>query len=76
MRGIIFFVTIVPYFLFCVPTTFVHLGLCVWRRKRPVAGFWRDQVFLYRRFLKESLPYPAAPDPSHGGEKKGGEKGN
>jgi len=53
VRIIVFFVTILPYIVFILITSMGYIWLNVWQRKLINGAFWRDSVFLYKRFLRE-----------------------
>lgn len=55
MKTLIVLLTILPYLVFCLLAWVGHLLLCLGYWKRPSWGMWRDQVFLYGRFLRDIL---------------------
>jgi len=52
-RFIILAITILPYLFMLLLASIGHLLLCLWFWKRPLRGYWIDNNWFYKRFLRD-----------------------
>jgi len=52
-KAIIVISTIFPYLFLLLLASIGHLLLWLWFWKRPLRGYWIDNIWFYKRFLRD-----------------------